>query len=234
MGFRAWLVTGWLGLVGILAAGCGSGPCPEGYCSPEDLVVAQQLYGECSGDSFFPTCLDRSCVEGGEEETYLAITDDVLLGILDGDQAYKDAHFKLNDVSIRSYSDPPKRIFRVDYLFINDWVRIREHPEVRPLDPFDEQTFRERLTNPGYGFRATRKYSRPIPYPELEDKIAACQGTVAEVYWCGSLFFDKETGNMVFGGLVGTIDSAANRCSCLKVNLETGESTCEECVCWVN
>jgi len=37
-----------LGLLGLLAAGYGSEPCPEGYCSPEDLVVAHQLYGECS------------------------------------------------------------------------------------------------------------------------------------------------------------------------------------------
>jgi hypothetical protein len=69
---------------GLLAAGDNPGPCTEGCCSPEDLVVAQQLYSECSDAHLSPGCLDRSCIEAGEEETYLAITDNVFLDLLEG------------------------------------------------------------------------------------------------------------------------------------------------------
>ena len=211
----------------------GDQPCPEGYCSPEDLTLAQQLYGECSGDSYWPICLDRSCVEAGEEEAYLSIAEDVLLGLLGGDVAYLDAHFKLTDVNIISYSsDPPSRGFRVSYIFINDWVRIPVYAEVVPIDPFDETHFRDALQDYARGFPIKRKVSRPIPYSTLEEYILSCQGTIAEINWCFPLLFSAETGNMLFRGVVGTIDYSANQCAGMDANLESGDSTCLECPCY--
>jgi hypothetical protein len=229
------------GLAGIATVlsllGCGTdkgqpGPCTTDDCNPiDDEALARKLYGGCTGYyPFWSACEDLSCIDGAEEQQYYQITDEVLLGLLGGDAAYKDAHFKLNDVSISG--NPGSRKFRVDYLVIDGWVRIRTYVEVRRLDPFDETSFREQLVSLGSGLRVKRKLLAPIPLAEAEQKLVSCGGTVTETSWC-AISLSKENGSIHTGGMIATFDYENNDCGCMDLNLENGITTCEPCFCWV-
>jgi hypothetical protein len=202
--------------------------CDDGYL-PFGLECHPDLYVSCSGTPFTPACEDLACVEG-EEDRYFDLFRDELCKILKEDRGYLQEHIFVNDVEIKPHAD--NRIFRVDFLFIYDWLRIRTNAEVRRLDPFSEQDFREQITTPGFGIELTRKYSAPVELDEVVSAIHDCGGTLELVDWCHILRFGNVEGDLVVSGLLGIVDYLANQCTCILMNLETGDYECQECACW--
>jgi hypothetical protein len=207
---------------------CSAGEsCLYGHCTVGGQLY---LYDSCSGTPFIPACEDLSCVEG-EEVQYFNLFMDELLKIFDNDSQYLEDHIFINDVSIRTHSD--NRIFRVDYLFVYDWVRIRTNAQVRRLDPFSESSFRQQITSPGFGIELERKYSQPVDFDDVVIAIESCRGSLHEVDWCHILRFENVTGDLMIIGNVGTLDVESNDCACVDMYLETGIYECRGCVCWI-
>jgi len=208
----------------LLHSSCGTDTKEEDW-----EVIASELYGNCDGTPFWPECDDLSCIETDEEQQYFELFHEALLARLGGSENYLRDHIFINDVTIIPHHD--NRIFRVDFLFVYNWVRIRRSVEVRTLDPFSQDRFLEQLNEPGAGFSLDGKPSKPINFDVMNQAIAECSGTTDYRGWCGSLGIGKYSGELIFSDWVAVLSLETNACKCLEWNLENNEGECTYCRC---
>lgn len=199
-------------------------------CAPVDPMAKTDLfttlYGGCEGTPFIPACADFSCVSDGEERQFFDIFWRIMLGRVDGDACYRDNHFFINDVEMRDAGG--MRVFNVDFVFINDWVRIREVVQAWNPDPSSDEAFLKRILVLDYH----RRIGTPVAFSEVQRAIEDCGGSVDNFYWCGGgLGIGNPDGILKLYGRVSPIDYYTNKCRCITMDLESGTSVCTDCQC---
>jgi hypothetical protein len=204
--------------------------CIEGLCQSDWTELEESLYGSCAGLPFNPVCDDLSCVAAGDEAVYFEQFHDILLEKLSQDEKYLQDHVRINDVQI--LPDGDNRLFRVDYLFVYDWVRVRLVAEVKGLDPFSLAVFRRKLTDGSEkAISVNKRYSKPFSIDQMEQIIGSCNGLADDADWCDGFQIQSSDGVWMFNGRVGYIDEAKNQCRRLKLNVESGSGECSEGSC---
>jgi len=112
-----------------------------------DAGIDTSLYDACDGNTFFPTaCTGGACIDAGLEQRVYDIWRERFMAIHRLSAIEMDTRIVISDVSV---ADGPSFVFwRIDYVFVMDWVRSRQSESVRlgsfplPAPPTDPEITR--------------------------------------------------------------------------------------------
>lgn len=187
--------------------------------SPDDL------YEQCSGNTFYPNgaCAGEQCVpEGLASKVFQEWKSQFkLIHKLSEDTFAK--RIEVSKVELREGS-----IYvwwRVDYVFVLDWMRSRQADSVRLGDyPLKQEPDQDAIARSvKFAIRETDNFAIPkvVSRSVVEKSLQSCDpGMKAD--WC-HIRFENRTGRLLVEGRT-TINVAENQCKAVAVDLATGQA----------
>ncbi len=207
-------------------------------CGPDGVVPAsggehEGRYAACSGHPLHPgeSCGEGRCADGALEARVFEAWRTQFMTVHELSRAAFDDHMEIWNVEV---DRGPKSVFwRVDYVFVVDWVRSRQsesvhlgaHPLARPPTDGEIDSAVALAIEP-----AERFHLADVVAPEaVRSSFAECASDV-EIDWC-HIDFANVTGELRVGG-TAVADRDANRCVDAEVRLSDGRlMRCRDAPC---
>jgi len=91
-----------------------------------------KLYEECLGNPFDGSCTDESCIDEGIERRVFDLWKQLFMEAHNIDKDYFDKHILVDDVTYTktTYKGMSKPLWRVNYVYKNDWVLSRQNESI--------------------------------------------------------------------------------------------------------
>jgi hypothetical protein len=187
--------------------------------TPDDLYV------QCDGNTFYPNgaCASERCVPEGLAAKVFQEWKRQFMLIHKLSEGMFAKRIEISSVEIKE--GPIYVWWRVDYVFMLDWVRSRHADSVNlgdyPLKQEPDQDAIARVVK--FAIRETDKFAIPevVARSVVEKSLQSCDAGM-KADWC-HIRFENRTGRLLVEGRT-TINDAGNQCKRVDVDLATGQA----------
>lgn len=198
--------------------------------------LTREIYNQCSGFTFHPgeRCADGRCAPNGLATKVYAEWKRQFLS----KQSMPEGMFaeRIKIVNIELNEGPIRVFWRIEYVFVLDWVRAREADAVDLGEyPLDQEPAHDAISR-AVSLEVPEQDQFTIPKvvsrAEAEKALRSCDAGV-EADWCW-LHFGRREGELFVSGR-STINDVRNQCRGASVNLATGKlAHCQDTPCRVS
>ena len=192
--------------------------------SQQPTVASADLYKACSGFTFYPddSCADGKCAQSGlATKAYVEWRQQFLAKYKMSEGMFRE---RIKIVNVELNEGPLRVFWRIEYVFVLDWVRARlvnvadlgEYPlRQEPSEEAISRAIKIELFE-----KDELAMEGVAPRSKVEQALRSCDARM-QADWC-SIRFAHWNGKLLVGGR-STVDDGENRCRSAAIDVATGE-----------